>query len=46
MSYFLVLLELANKLGSVFAHLFQQSLDMDEIPMEWSSANGEQILSI
>ena len=30
-----VLKELANELGSVFAHLFQQCLDMGEIPKEW-----------
>ena len=29
-----VLKELANELGPVIAHLFQQSLDMDEIPKE------------
>ena len=28
--------ELAVELGPVFAHLFQQSLDKDEIPKEWS----------
>ena len=27
------------KLGSVFAHLFQQSLDTGEIPKEWLLAN-------
>ena len=27
--------ELANELGPVFAHLFQQSLDTGEIPKEW-----------
>ena len=31
--------ELPNELGPVFAHLFQQSLDMGEIPKEWSLAN-------
>ena len=30
-----VLKELANELGPVFAHLFQQSLDTGEIPKEW-----------
>ena len=30
-----VLKELANELVSVFAHLFQQSLDKGEIPKEW-----------
>ena len=34
-----VLKELATELGPVFAHLFQQSLDMGEIPKEWSLAN-------
>ena len=34
-----VLKELAIKLGPVFAHLFQQSLDTGEIPKEWSLAN-------
>ena len=28
-----------KELGSVFAHLFQQSIDMGEIPKEWSLAN-------
>ena len=32
--------ELAAELASVFAHLFQQSLDMSEIPKEWSLANN------
>ena len=31
--------ELATDLGPVFAHLFQQSIDKDEIPKEWSLAN-------
>ena len=31
--------ELAVELGPVFAHLFQQSLDKDAIPKEWSLAN-------
>ena len=31
--------ELASELGLVFAHLFQQSIDMGEIPKEWSLAN-------
>ena len=35
-----VLKELTAELGPVFAHLFQQSLDMDEIPKEWSLANS------
>ena len=36
-----VLKELATEteLGPVFAHLFQKSLDMGEIPKEWSHAN-------
>ena len=34
-----VLKELATELGSVFAHLFQKSLNMGEIPKEWSLAN-------
>ena len=34
-----VLKELATELGPVFAHLFQKSLDMGEIPKEWSLAN-------
>ena len=34
-----VLKELATELGPVFAHLFQQSIDTDEIPREWSLAN-------
>ena len=34
-----VLKELASKLGPMFAHLFQQSIDTGEIPMEWSLAN-------
>ena len=33
-----VLKELATKLGPVFAHLFQQSMDTGEIPKEWSLA--------
>ena len=33
-----VLKELATELGSVFAHLFQQSIDTGEIP-KWSLAN-------
>ena len=35
-----VLKELANELGLVFAHLFQQSIDTGEIPKEWSLALG------
>ena len=31
-----VLKELATELGPVFAHLFQQLIDKDEIPKEWS----------
>ena len=34
-----VLQELATKLGQVFAHLFQQSIDKGEILKEWSLAN-------
>ena len=34
-----VLKELAKALGPVFAHLFQQSINTGEIPMEWSLAN-------
>ena len=34
-----VLKELAKELGPVFAHLFQQSINMGEIPKEWSLAN-------
>ena len=34
-----VLKELATQLGPVFAHLFQQSIDTDEIPKELSLAN-------
>ena len=34
-----VLKELATKLGPVFAHLCQQSIDTGEIPKEWSLAN-------
>ena len=34
-----VLEELATKLGPVFAHLFQQSMDTGEIAKEWSLAN-------
>ena len=34
-----VLKELANELGQVFAHLFQQSLDTGEIPKEWLLTN-------
>ena len=32
--------ELATELGSVFAHLLQQSIDTGEIPKEWSLANS------
>ena len=31
--------ELVSELGPVFAHLFQQSIDLGEIPKEWSLAN-------
>ena len=34
-----VLKELATELGTVFAHLFQQSIDKGELPKEWSLAN-------
>ena len=34
-----VLKELATEFGPVFAHLFQQSIDIGEIPREWSLAN-------
>ena len=34
-----VLKELATELGSVFAHLFQQSIDTGEITKKWSLAN-------
>ena len=34
-----ILKELATDLGPVFAHLFQQSIDIVEIPKEWSLAN-------
>ena len=34
-----VLNELATELGPVFARLFQQSIDKDEIPKEWFLAN-------
>ena len=34
-----VLLELATELGPIFAHLFQQSIDTDEMPKEWTLAN-------
>ena len=34
-----VLNERATELGPVFAHLFRKSLDMGEIPKEWSLAN-------
>ena len=34
-----VLKELASKLSPMFAHLFQQSIDMHEIPKERSLAN-------
>ena len=33
-----VLKELATKLGPVFAHLFQKSLDTGEVPKKWSLA--------
>ena len=34
-----VLKELAKEIGPIFAHLFQQSIDSGEIPMEWTLAN-------
>ena len=34
-----VLKELASDLGPMFAHLFQQSIDMGEISKEWSLSN-------
>ena len=34
-----VLKELVTELGPVFPNLFQQSIDTDEIPKEWSLAN-------
>ena len=34
-----VLKELATELRAVFAHIFQQSVDTSEIPVEWSLAN-------
>ena len=34
-----VLKVLASELGPVFAHLIQQSIDLGEIPKEWSLAN-------
>lgn len=34
-----ILKELANELGGVFAHLFQQSLDLGKVPTDWSLAN-------
>ena len=34
-----VLKELATELDPVFAHLFQQSMNTDEIPKKWSLAN-------
>ena len=34
-----VLKELATELGPVFAHLFQQSIDSDEIRSKWSLVN-------
>ena len=37
--YSRVLKELTTELGPVFSHLFQKSLDTDEIPKEWSLAN-------
>ena len=36
--------ELATELGPMFAHLFQQSIDSDEIPKEWALVQeGRQI---
>ena len=34
-----ILNKLANELGPVFVHVFQQSLDRCEIPKEWLLAN-------
>ena len=34
-----ILKEVATELGSVFAHLFQKSVDTGEIHKEWSLAN-------
>ena len=34
-----LLKELATELGPIFAHLFQQSIDSDEIPKEWTLVN-------
>ena len=34
-----VLKELVTKLGPIFAHLFQQSVDSGEVPREWTLAN-------
>ena len=34
-----VLKELATKVGPIFAHLFQQSIDSGEVPNEWTFAN-------
>ena len=34
-----VLKELASELSPMFAHLFQQSIDTDQSPKEWSLAN-------
>ena len=34
-----VLTDLATELGPIFAHLFQQSIDSDENPKEWTIAN-------
>ena len=31
-----VIKKVASEIGPVFAHLFQQSIDPDEIPKEWS----------
>ena len=34
-----VLKELATELDPIFTHLFQQSIDSDDIPKEWTLAN-------
>ena len=39
-----VLKELATELGPILAHLFQQSIDSGEIPMEWTLANISPLL--
>ena len=39
-----VLEELATELGPIFAHLFQQSIDICKIPKEWTLANISPLL--